>query len=71
MTVTDGAYIAALSKKLMEAERALYGFRAIFNNFNATRESSEGLCDLAEGTGGSSSDGSDLWDEEPEEECVE
>ena len=33
MTVTDAAYIAALEKKLMEAERALYGFRAIFNNF--------------------------------------
>jgi len=36
MTVTDGAYIAALSKKLMEAERALHGFRVIFNNFQST-----------------------------------
>ena len=28
----------ALEKKLMEAERALYGFRAIFNNYRAITE---------------------------------
>lgn len=43
MTVTDAAYVAALEKKLVEAERALYGFRAIWNNFaertNRLRES--------------------------------
>lgn len=36
-TIEQGAYIAALERKLMEAERALYGFRAIFNNFQLQR----------------------------------
>lgn len=38
MTITESAYVAALEKKLIEAERALYGFRAIWNNL-----SSEGI----------------------------
>jgi hypothetical protein len=67
MTVKDGAYIAALSKKLMEAERALHGFRVIFNHFNDTRTGSEGLCSVAEESSGQSSDGSYLR----EPECVE
>lgn len=33
--VHESAYIAALEKKLMEAERALYGFRAIWNNLQS------------------------------------
>ena len=37
MTITDAAYVAALEKKLIEAERALYGFRAIFNNYREQR----------------------------------
>jgi hypothetical protein len=41
-TVSEGAYIAALEKKLMEAESALYGFRAIFNNYRTGRQNEEG-----------------------------
>jgi hypothetical protein len=37
MTITESAYVAALEKKLIEAERALYGFRAIFNNYRDKR----------------------------------
>jgi hypothetical protein len=40
-TVTDAAYMAALEKKLMEAERAIYGFRAIFNNYTISFERDE------------------------------
>jgi hypothetical protein len=41
------AYIAALEKKLMEAERALYGFRAIFNNMLLERpgDGCKGVCE--------------------------
>lgn len=53
MTITESAYIAALEKKLMEAERALYGFRAIWNNLqtnglgNDRHEESAGRCSLS------------------------
>ena len=48
MTVTDGAYIAVLEKKLVQSERSLYEFRQIFNHF------SKGLDErrLQESTGG-------------------
>lgn len=48
-TVTEGAYIAALEKKLVEAERALYGFRCIWNNL----ASNEGIMGEAESGSGS------------------
>lgn len=41
-TIEHGAYIAALEKKLMEAERALHGFRCIFNNYTSRSETQAG-----------------------------
>jgi hypothetical protein len=60
-TIETGAYIAALEHKLVDAERALYGFRAIFNNFISTK--------LTDEKGTSNLPVPDLWAEEREDEC--
>jgi hypothetical protein len=64
--VKESAYVAALEKKLMEAERALYGFRAIFNNYlcERTKEPEDGRdCSLTDLYPGQLSD--------PTDECEE
>ena len=77
MTITESAYVAALEKKLMEAERAIYGFRAIWNNMQTVQSVATevgGLRADKEVVGTDTSGGGSCSIETPyleEPECVE
>lgn len=65
MTVTEQAYLSVLEQKLVEAERALYGFRKIYEHWRVN-----GFGDVGsnQDPGEQSQTSRTNWEEEPCEE---